>query len=343
MKFGVREVADITFKAKSNLTLGKDNFEAGEPVIFFDSAKTSTMESAAATVYAQGGKGNARLLAWEGDKTATFTFEEALLSPLGFQVLSGAGVVDSSTTALHHTVRVQCQSVSANTGGGNTGGGGSTQPPAETQQGKSSTASAKNAVNTLTITEDMLPLGAKVIHKNANYPLAKIFVMSLDANGEISGRVKVNNGAGNEPGALTVDVVKAATLNSDVAEYINADGIALTISGAGLTPGTIYLVDLYCEVAGTEMTVESGKFAGYYYIEANTLFRRAADGMDVPAQFTIPKGKIQSNFTFTMAGTGDPSTFTFTVDAFPDYMLGATQGKKVLFSMSVANDAITNG
>ena len=48
MKFGVREVADITFKAKSNLVLGKETFEAGEPVIFFDSAKTSTMESAAA-------------------------------------------------------------------------------------------------------------------------------------------------------------------------------------------------------------------------------------------------------------------------------------------------------
>lgn len=66
MKFGVREVADITFKAKANLKIGKQTFEAGEPVIFFDSAKTSTMESTAATVYAQGGKGNPRLLAWEG-------------------------------------------------------------------------------------------------------------------------------------------------------------------------------------------------------------------------------------------------------------------------------------
>ena len=41
-----------------------------------------------------------------------------------------------------------------------------------------------------------------------------------------------------------------------------------------------------------------------------------------------------------MAGTGDPSTFTFTVDAFPDYLLGATHGKKVLFSLAVATDAI---
>lgn len=326
MKFGVREVADITFKAKSNLTLGKQTFEAGEPVIFFDSAKTSTMESAAATVYAQGGKGNARLLAWEGDKTATFTFEEALLSPLGFQVLSGAGVVDSTTTALHHTVRVQCQAVDS---------------AGLAVLGEEDGISPRTAVNTLTITEDMLPVGARVIHKNAKYPLAKIFVMALDANGEIASRVKVDNGGGTSGGALTVDVVNAATMNSDVAEYVGAEGIALTITGESLVPGTIYLVDLYCEVAGTEMTVESGKFAGYYYIEANTLFRRASDGMDVPAQFTIPKGKIQSNFTFTMAGTGDPSTFTFTVDAFPDYMLGATQGKKVLFSLSVANDAVT--
>lgn len=326
MKFGVREVADITFKAKSNLTLGKETFEAGEPVIFFDSAKTSTMESAAATVYAQGGKGNARLLAWEGDKTATFTFEEALLSPLGFQVLSGAGVIDASTTALHHTVRVQCQAVDSS---------------GLAVLGEEDGISPRTTTNTLTITEDMLPAGAKVIHKNAKYPLAKIFVMALDANGEIASRVKVDNGGGTSDGALAVDVVKAATMNFEIAEYVEAEGIALTITGEALTPGTIYLVDLYCEVEGTEMTVESGKFAGYYYIEANTLFRRASDGMDVPAQFTIPKGKIQSNFTFTMAGTGDPSTFTFTVDAFPDYMLGATQGKKVLFSLSVANDAIT--
>ena len=325
MKFGVREVADITFKAKSNLTLGKETFEAGEPVIFFDSAKTSTMESAAATVYAQGGKGNARLLAWEGDKTATFTFEEALLSPLGFQVLSGAGVVDAATTALHHTVRVQCQAV---------------QEPSSSYSLanlEEDGISPRSATNTLTITEDMLPAGANVIYKNAKYPLAKIFVMALDANGEIASRLKVDNGSG---GDLTVDVVKSAKFNSDMAEYLDAEGIALTITGDSLTPGTIYLVDLYCEVKGTEMTVESGKFAGYYYIEANTLFRRASDGMDVPAQFTIPKGKIQSNFTFTMAGTGDPSTFTFTVDAFPDYLLGSTQGQKVLFSLSVANDAI---
>lgn len=61
--FGVREIVDITFKAKSDLQLGNTKFEKGEPVIYFDSATTSTLESTSATVYAQGGRGNPRLIA----------------------------------------------------------------------------------------------------------------------------------------------------------------------------------------------------------------------------------------------------------------------------------------
>ena len=49
----------------------------------------------------------------------------------------------------------------------------------------------------------------------------------------------------------------------------------------------------------------------------------------MPAEFIIPNCKIQSNFTFTMASSGDPSTFTFTMDAFPDY-LRFDHSKKVL-------------
>ena len=49
------------------------------------------MEGAATTVYAQGGRGNSRLVAWEGERTVTFTMEDALISPAGFMILSGAG------------------------------------------------------------------------------------------------------------------------------------------------------------------------------------------------------------------------------------------------------------
>lgn len=55
------------------------------------------------------------------------------------------------------------------------------------------------------------------------------------------------------------------------------------------------------------LQIDAENFAGYYYIEASTLFRDEATGEDMPAEFIIPRGKIQSNFTFSMAASGDPS------------------------------------
>ena len=95
MKFGVREICDVVFKAKSDIKIGTSTFKKGQPVLYIDTAKTSTIEGAATTVYAQGGKGNTRLIAWEGEKTLTFTVEDALLSPIGFSILSGAGLFKS--------------------------------------------------------------------------------------------------------------------------------------------------------------------------------------------------------------------------------------------------------
>ena len=96
MKFGVREICDVVLKAKAPQKIGNKIFYAGEPVLYFDTLKTSTLEGAATTVYAQGGRGNARLVAWEGERTVTFTMEDALISPEGFMILSGAGLVEGS-------------------------------------------------------------------------------------------------------------------------------------------------------------------------------------------------------------------------------------------------------
>ena len=63
MKFGVREICDVVLKAKTAQKIGNKIFYAGEPVCYFDTLKTSSMEGAATTVYAQGGRGNARLVA----------------------------------------------------------------------------------------------------------------------------------------------------------------------------------------------------------------------------------------------------------------------------------------
>ena len=82
MRFGSREVADVVFRAKGKQVLGSRTFYKNEPVLYFDTLKTSGLEGAATTVYAQGGRGNPRLIAWEGERTMTFTMEDALITAM---------------------------------------------------------------------------------------------------------------------------------------------------------------------------------------------------------------------------------------------------------------------
>ena len=107
-RFGSREICDVTFKAlTNNQKVGNKEFKAGQPVFVIDTATTSNMEQASTTVYAQGGKGYNRLIAWEGEKTLTFTVTDALMSPLGLAVLTGAGLAeDADVKHIHVTYDV---------------------------------------------------------------------------------------------------------------------------------------------------------------------------------------------------------------------------------------------
>ena len=271
MKFGVREICDVVFKAKADTRIGTQEFKKGQPVLYIDSAKTSTIEGAATTVYAQGGRGNARLIAWEGEKTLTFTVEDALLSPIGFSILSGAGLFKSETEKVHvHT-----------------------------------TANAYVGTDGKIDLKDILETGEKIDKT------APVFVMETEADGSI------------------VKLVSGAT--------VGADEVSLTASAAA---NKNVFVDFYItkESANvSELQIDAENFAGNYYVEASTLFRRESDGVDMPAEITLPNVKIQSNFTFSMASTGDPSTFTFTMDAFPGYTL-FDHSKKVLCVIQVVED-----
>lgn len=54
MRYGVREICNVVLKAKGAMKVGNKIFYANEPVIYFDTLKTSSLEGAATTVYAQG-------------------------------------------------------------------------------------------------------------------------------------------------------------------------------------------------------------------------------------------------------------------------------------------------
>ena len=133
-----------------------------------------------------------------------------------------------------------------------------------------------------------------------------------------------------EDGSVTGEIVTAT---------VSGDGKSLVVSSDYNDKTT--LVDYYIIKPANhamELQIDAENFAGYYYVEASTLFRDQATGRDLPAEITLPNVKIQSNFTFSMAATGDPSTFTFTMDAFPGYTY-FNKTKKVLCVMQVIDDS----
>ncbi len=289
MKFGVREIVNVVFRAKNDQKIGNVTFKQGQPVFYLDSAKTSTLEGAATTVYATGGRGNTRLISWEGEKTLTFTVEDALLSPVSFAMLSGAGVVK---------------------------GAKGTENFIHFHQTTMTTIGATGVINL----NDALEPTEEICST------APLYIMNIDDYGDLTGDIVKDYSVSTETNS-TAGKIKGRTL-----EY----------SGTGTAPtGGAVMVDYYVKKKAdtvSELQIDAGHFAGYYYVEADTLFRRQVDGKDLPANITLPNVKIQSNFTFSMASTGDPSTFTFTMDAFPGYTY-FDRTKQVLCAIQIVDDA----
>lgn len=277
MKFGVREICDVVFKAKSTMTIGNQTFKKGQPVLYIDTAKTSTMEGSGTTVYAQGGKGNARLMAWEGERALTFTVEDALLSPIGFSILSGAGLFKEKDTSKKVHVHATARATIDDTGA--------------------------IELDTLAETEEI-------------DGTAPVFVAVVEPDGSITG-----------------ELVTGLTVSSDKK--------GLTGAKESFYNKNVF-VDFYMLKAGntvSEVQIDAATFGGYFYVEASTLFKDQESGKDLPAELTFPNVKIQSNFTFNMSSTGDPSTFSFVMDAFPGYTM-FNKNKKVMCAIQILEDEV---
>ena len=302
MKFGIREICEVVLKAKSTQKVGKKIFYKDEPVIYFDSLKTSSMEGAATTVYAQGGRGNARLMAWEGERTVTFTMEDALISPAGFMILSGAGLIEAQEKK---TIKVH-----------------TTEQTAET---------------TVDGTSVKVVLKQKPYIGETDTTENYIYIMKME-NGEVT----------TEPYIPATDIVDMYLVDGAYTEdkptgdeTVDGYQITFTAKAGDFKTGDVVLVDYYVEKTSNTSQIEitPDKFGGNYYLEASTLFRNT-DGVDLPAEFVIPNCKIQSNFTFSMASSGDPSTFTFTMDAFPDYTR-FDKTKKVFAAVQIVEETVS--
>ena len=303
MKFGVREIVDVVFKATANgQRIGDKTFKKYQPVFKIDTAQTSSLEQSTTTVYAQGGKGYARLIAWEGEKTMTFTVTDALMSPMGLAVLTGAGLIKPEKGKQTHfhlalngvvedeagTVKIDFDDIRKELGLGD--------------------MKAIDVCNTI-----------------------DIFGTKLDGSG--AGIDWYNTGVVKD----AVGDYTTVAEGEDVTFVIsNVDGATTTFPTKGATVQVDFYVIMNNSI--TEVNIEPESFGGYFYVEAATLYRREDTGKDMAAELIIPKAKVQSAFTFTMAASGDPSTFDFVMDAMPGYTRFDPTTKKMCVIQIVGTD-----
>ena len=277
MKFGVREICDVVLRAKANQKIGNKIFYKNEPVLYFDSLKTSSMEGAATTVYAQGGRGNSRLVAWEGERTITFTMEDALISPVGFSILSGAGLIDAEEQTIYQHVSETTDEVVVD-------------------------------ANSVTITlenDPAVPGEGNKLRESENY----IYVMALDSNGEVKSEpyiakrtgekvitIEITEGGKYSPADMSEDFVSGESVLVDyyVARNSNAQQIEITADKFG---GTYYLeASTLFRDAATGQDLPAEFIIPKCKVQSNFTFTMASSG-------------DPSTFTFTMDAFPDYTRF----------------------------------
>ena len=281
MKFGVREICDVVLKAKTNQKVGDKIFYKNEPVLYFDTLKTSSMEGAATTVYAQGGRGNSRLVAWEGERTVTFTMEDALISPAGFMLLSGAGLTSASekNTIKVHTTE-QTDEVAVTT----------------TEDG--------------TITEVVITLSDEPYNPDAKEDYIYVMLMK---NGEVSSEPFIPASVTGKTITLLPEwEVKGRGTSSSRQNQLTDfyDNCVVLVD---------YYVEK--KSGAQEITITPDKFGGNYYLEASTLFRTTdgfdmpaefiIPNCKIQSNFTFTMASSgdPSTFTFTMDAFPDYTRF----------------------------------
>lgn len=297
-RFGSREICDVTFKAlTNNQKIGNEEFMAGQPVFIIDTATASNMEQASNTVYAQGGQGYNRLIAWEGEKTMTFTVTDALMSPLGLAVLTGAGFAkEGEDKHVHVTYDAAVENGTA----------------------KIPFGALCNELGLSSTTTQLKICGDEIV---------KPYASKLDNNGAVVGWYK----------GITFEA------EADEKGIITLTGEDLVFKNVGsLTETGTAKFDFYVvlNTEATEIKIGPNDFGGYFYVEADTLYRNQ-DGKDMAATITFPKVKIQSGFTIAMAANGDPSTFDFVMDAFPAYTYFDHE-KKVVCDITIVSGEKSN-
>ena len=215
------------------------------------------------------------------EKTLTVTLEDSLISPESFAILSGAGIVkgtegnadvNGKKVYTHTTYDLVVEG---------TGDNLYAMLPQDVRDGDTLVVSKEAPIYATTLDSAGAPKHflsavsqAEIFTDKALSTAATIGergVVNVEGNVDLYFKITSPNNDYDGSGKPTWDVVAGDTVRLD----------CYTVHGAG----------------AQELQIDAESFAGYYYIEMDTLFREEATGQDLPAQFIIPRGKIQSNFT----------------------------------------------
>lgn len=90
--FGVKELYEVSLKAKVPMQFGSRHLEEGEPVLYFENISLSILNEKNSPIIARGGWANLPRVIWEDRSEVQFTLTEGVLSSISMGVLLSATV-----------------------------------------------------------------------------------------------------------------------------------------------------------------------------------------------------------------------------------------------------------
>ena len=98
--FGIKELKQVTLRAKTPMVFGSRRLEADEPVLYFENVSMSLLNQKASPVMARGGWANLPRVIWEDREAVNFTLSEGVMSSISMGILLSANMMEKENSEL---------------------------------------------------------------------------------------------------------------------------------------------------------------------------------------------------------------------------------------------------
>ena len=299
-RYGIKEVADLTF-----YSIDASTGRPRTPVLYIDTAKVSTIESTAETTYAEGGRGNGRLIAWDFGKEITLSIEDAVFSPKSLAIMFGEGRIDKTQTSTKSNDTVT-----------------TTKAIDVTKSDGMLYRTLIFNVADLTDVSSDVTLNDTAVDNKANQLIKNTLGPKVRGAGTNNAFKVTYTAADSEPGSDVAQLTFKAASGDDAAGFYYSNN-TLYEDAKVFVSFYVFPTNAY------QINVGPDSFPGTYYITADTYVRSEGDGEDRFFQIIIPKGKVTSENTLTMVADGDPTVFNMNVDV----LRATVAGKNVMMQL----------